>query len=234
MAGDVRAEWHVAFAAAQAAMPPIGKDKKATIETRGGGSYSYSYADLASILEAVTPVLSKHGLSVAQSVATVDGQVAVETRVYHSSGHVEVFGPLSLPGGQDARSVGSAVTYARRYALCAALGIAPDEDDDGAAARPVPDRTTKVPTGAAVTGSASREAPTGEPTGEQDDLAAFIASQVAAFDRWTVEERRRQWAEAMGKAGLGRVSTREEAERVLVEMAKAYVLHTSQTLPEPF
>lgn len=69
---------------------------------------------------------------------------------------------------------------------------------------------------------------------EEDDLAAFITSQVAAFDRWTVEERRRQWAEAMGKAGLGRVSTREEAERVLVEMAKAYVLHTSQTLPEPF
>lgn len=69
---------------------------------------------------------------------------------------------------------------------------------------------------------------------EQDDLAVFIATQVGAFDRWTVEERRRQWAEAMGKAGLGRVSSREEAERVLVEMAKAYVLHTSQTLPEPF
>jgi hypothetical protein len=127
--------WAEAFSAAQTEFPPIGKGKSATIETRGGGSYSYSYADLPTIIELVTPVLQKHGLSVGQSAVSLEsGQIGVETRVYHTAGHVETFGPLFLPGGNDARSAGSAVTYARRYSLCAALGIAPDDDDDAHAA----------------------------------------------------------------------------------------------------
>ena len=121
------------------------------------------------------------------------------------------------------KSTSKAVQMAYKYALTEALLIGAEADADAESHELAkPQRS-----------GARREAPAAEPTGEQDDLAVFIASQVAAFDRWTVEERRRQWAEAMGKAGLGRVSNREEAERVLVEMAKAYVLHTSQTLPEP-
>lgn len=125
--------WIAAFSEAQKEFPPITKDKTATIQTKAGGSFSYSYADLPTILDLVSPVLEKHGLAVAQSAVSLDGGVGVETRIYHTEGHVETFGPVYLPAGDDARGAGSAVTYARRYSLCAALGIAADEDDDAAA-----------------------------------------------------------------------------------------------------
>jgi len=131
---DAVAAWAAAFVAAQAEMPEIPKARRATIRTRDGGQYAYSYADLPAILAAVSPVLAKHGLGVAQSVEIVDGGVAVRTRIYHVGGHVEELGPLVLPAGEDARAVGSAITYARRYSLCAALGISADEDDDAATA----------------------------------------------------------------------------------------------------
>jgi hypothetical protein len=128
--------WAGAFLEAQKQMPAIRKDKKATIRTKDGGQFSYTYADLSTIIDAVRKVLNKHGLSFAQSVEVYEGGVAVITRIYHSHGHIEVFGPIVLPSGGDARAAGSAITYARRYALCAALGIAADEDDDASGAEP--------------------------------------------------------------------------------------------------
>lgn len=121
------------FVKALAAMPDVHKDKKAQIKTKDGGNFSYAYADLASIIALVRPVLAEHGLVHAQATDTLaDGTVSVTTRIYHEGGHVESFGTLTLAAGADARQAGSAVTYARRYSLCAALGIAPDEDTDGA------------------------------------------------------------------------------------------------------
>lgn len=129
MSDDPVAAWTEAFTKAQAEFPKIAKGK--TVNT---GSFSYKYADLGSIVDAVTPVLLEYGLSVAQSAVSDGGTVGVQTRIYHAAGHCESFGPLFLPGGNDPKAAGSAVTYARRYSLCAALGIAADEDDDGAAA----------------------------------------------------------------------------------------------------
>lgn len=156
---EARAEFVAAFAAAQKEFPAIHKDKKAVIETKKGGSFSYAYADLPTILDLVSPVLEKHGLVVAQSAVSLNGGVGVETRIFHvGTGHCEVFGPLYLPGGDDARGAGSAVTYARRYSLCAALGIAADEDDDGASHQP----TTNVKDGAAASHQPSTDAPVSE------------------------------------------------------------------------
>lgn len=118
--------WSAAFVAAQADMPSIGKDN--TVRTK---QFSYKYADLPSIIAAIRPVLKKHGLAFAQAVLSEGGYVGVTTRVIHLGGHIETFGPLYMPAGSDAQAVGSATSYARRYSLIAALGIAPDEDDDG-------------------------------------------------------------------------------------------------------
>lgn len=204
---DPKAEWAAAFTAAQAAMPSIPKSKRATIETRGGGGYSYAYADLPSIIEAIQPVLKAHGLAVAQSVTGGDGQVGVETRIYHTAGHVESFGPLHLPAGGDARSVGSAVTYARRYALCAALGIAADEDDDGQAARPGDSRT--------VQGVDNATPPV--------DITSAIRAKVAIFDRWSEDERRAIWkAHAQAVLG-GRPKTLAEVDKVIRSMQEQYL-----------
>lgn len=131
---EPQAQWAKAFVAAQSEMPEIPKTKKATIPTKSGGGYEYSYADLPAIIDAVRPVLSKHGLAFAQSVETTESAIAITTIVYHEAGGSQSFGPLLLPGGSDARGAGSAITYGRRYALCAALGIAADEDDDAATA----------------------------------------------------------------------------------------------------
>jgi hypothetical protein len=127
-------DWMEAFTKAQAEFPTIAQTKTADM-----GTYSYTYADLGDIIDAVRPILIKHDLAFAQSAVTLDGKIGVETRIYHTSGHVEIFGPLYLPAGNDARSAGSAVTYARRYSLTAALGITSDEDADGAGAETPPD-----------------------------------------------------------------------------------------------
>lgn len=122
---EARAKWAAAFVAAQAEFPKIPHNQKAN-----AGQFSYAYADLPSIIAHVRPVLAKHGLGFGQSVEPGANGIAVTTRIYHSAGHVESFGPLVLPAGNNAQAAGSAISYARRYALAAALGIAPDEDDD--------------------------------------------------------------------------------------------------------
>jgi hypothetical protein len=101
------------------------KDKTANL-----GGYSYRYADLATIIDHVRPVLAKHELAVTQNVNTEDGRLEVWTYIHHASGEVITYGPLAGRAGASWQELGGAVTYARRYALSAALGIAPDEDTD--------------------------------------------------------------------------------------------------------
>lgn len=127
------AEFAAAFLSAQKEFPTINKGKTAKIET-SKGSYSYSYADLGDVLDTALPILHKHGLVLSQPLVSSDGRVGVGTRLYHESGHMEEFGELLLSAGNTPQTAGSALTYARRYAACAALGIVADEDDDGRAA----------------------------------------------------------------------------------------------------
>jgi hypothetical protein len=136
---EARAAWIAAFHKAHHDLPTIGKDTTVKIETSGGGSYTYKYAPLPEIIEKVAGILKGNGFSIAQDVTGDGATVGVSTRIYHKEGWVETFGPLALKVTGDAKAAGSAITYARRYALCAALGIAPDEDDDGAeASKPEP------------------------------------------------------------------------------------------------
>jgi hypothetical protein len=123
-------ELATALAAAQATYPPIGKDK-----TAKAGSYSYDYADLATVLEAVRPALAKQGIAVVQSASAEAQMVTVVTRLMHSSGQW-IESSLSVEAETTApQKLGSAISYARRYGLLALAGVAPaDEDDDGQAA----------------------------------------------------------------------------------------------------
>lgn len=119
---------YAALVAAQAEFPDVTKAK-----TANTGTYSYRYADLADVLDAVKPVLKAHGLAVIQDAVTEERGIGVTTIVIHESGEALKFGPLVLPYGNSPQAAGSAITYARRYALVAALGLATD-DDDGALA----------------------------------------------------------------------------------------------------
>lgn len=97
-------------------------------------AFRSKYATLASIWDACRAALSKNGIAVVQSPGTDDaGAVTMTTMLIHSSGQW-MQGALAVkPMKPDAQGVGSVVTYLRRYALAAMVGVAPDDDDDGEA-----------------------------------------------------------------------------------------------------
>lgn len=105
--------------------------------TAGAGNYKYSYADLSNVIDAVKGPLSKNGLSVVQlpAVDLEKKSMTLTTILLHSSGQ-SVESSLSF-GLLDTKpqTVGSAITYARRYALSALVGIASEEDDDAQTAQ---------------------------------------------------------------------------------------------------
>ncbi len=95
--------------------------------------FNSRYATLASVADAAKP-LAKHGIAVSQAAEMDDGRVVVSTILMHSSGEW-ISESISLkPRQDDPQSVGSAITYGRRYLLASMAGIAADDDDDGNAA----------------------------------------------------------------------------------------------------
>ena len=100
--------------------------------------FKSKYADLAACVEAVIDALNNHGIALMQLNHESQGGVTVETMFIHESGETLSSGKLFVPASkQDPQGFGSALTYARRYSLMAACGIAP-EDDDGNASRKAP------------------------------------------------------------------------------------------------
>lgn len=125
-----------ALAAAQAEM------RNPTFDSQNP-HYRNAFASLASVRNAVVPVLAKHGISMTQNLETTgDGKgVACTTTLWHESGQFMSFGPLVMPASKaDAQGFGSAATYARRYALMAVCGVVGDDDDDAnsASGKPAP------------------------------------------------------------------------------------------------
>ena len=93
------------------------------------------YVQIDGLLDAVRPVLSKHGLSVVQSTGGNGQDISVTTMILHTSGEwIETDALVLKAVKADPQGAGSAVTYGRRYGLSAALGVAWDDDDDGNAA----------------------------------------------------------------------------------------------------
>lgn len=122
-----------------AAMVKAQKDYGAVLKTKVNPGFKGSkYADLAATIEAVSDSLNANGIAVAQVCHESADGVVVETKFLHDSGEEWSGGKLFIPSSaKTAQGFGSALTYARRYSLLAACGIAP-EDDDGNAASELP------------------------------------------------------------------------------------------------
>jgi len=134
-----------ALAKAQGEMKPAIKDAT-------NPHFRSKYADLAANVEAARGPLAKYGIAVVQEPVTVEGGIAVSTRLLHGSGQWIQFDPLTVPMAKlDAHGVGSATTYARRYALGAALGLVAEDDDGNAAVQSAkaaaPAKLTDTPPG---------------------------------------------------------------------------------------
>lgn len=93
------------------------------------------YADLSSVWTACREPLSRNGLSVLQIVQSAEAGDVLHTTLGHSSGqYMTSTMPIRMAankGGNDIQALGSTITYLRRYALSAIVGVAPDDDNDG-------------------------------------------------------------------------------------------------------
>ena len=129
-------QFNAALSAFQAELPHVEKANTAQVKS-DKGAYSYDYADLTAVTEAATPLLGKHGLSfTVKPTLHPDHGFVLHYSLRHAGGHKEEgHYPLPDPTKSSAQQIGSAITYGRRYCLCALTGIAPGgEDDDGAKA----------------------------------------------------------------------------------------------------
>ncbi|MFW6301736.1 MAG: ERF family protein [Bacillota bacterium] len=107
----------------------------------------YKYMTLDDLIDHTRKAMAGRGLSFSQEVRSGEnGEIELMTRIYHTSGQWLAFGPLILPKDNDNKmnqiqQAGSAITYARRYSLAAALGIASEEDNDGQVTKDLPEIT---------------------------------------------------------------------------------------------
>ena len=109
------------------------------LKTSTNPHFRSRYADLSACVEAVIEGLNTAGIALIQRTSEDTTGVTVETVFIHESGEMLECGKLHVPAAkQDPQGYGSALTYARRYSLMAACGIAPEDDDGNAASRRIP------------------------------------------------------------------------------------------------
>jgi len=131
----------------QADAPKLHKDAR-------NDHFRNEYVSLDSLMATVLPKLNAAGLVVLQLPTTLDGQPALRTRLIHAESGEAIEDVMLLNAAKpDPQGQGSALTYARRYALAATLGLVADEDDDGNAG------SAGAPRSSGADGSRTGEAP---------------------------------------------------------------------------
>lgn len=129
------------------------------LKTHTNPAFRSRYADLSACVEAVIDALNNNDIFLMQPTHECTDGVIVETIFIHASGEQISSGKLHVPATKhDAQGYGSALTYARRYSLMAACGIAPEDDDGNNAAKPKP--APAKPAAAAPKPAAPIKAPT--------------------------------------------------------------------------
>lgn len=122
-------ELYSAFVKAQAQISKAAKDST-------NPHFKSKYADLESVIDAVKPALIANGLAFIQKYHDCEDGVRVETTIIHESGQELSCGILHIPANKrDAQGFGSAASYAKRYSLQSALGVAASDDDGNLAVK---------------------------------------------------------------------------------------------------
>jgi hypothetical protein len=183
----MNAQTKIAAASLHSAMAAAFSEIEAATKSANNPHFKSKYADISSVIDAIKPALIKHGLFFTQHPQPSADGVTVETMLHHASGESLSMGSLYLPANKrDAQGFGSALTYARRYALQTAFGV-PTEDDDGNAA-------SRAVAGQSVERTVSQQQPKKAPAhsalkttyrqfiheangcGDGDELSAFLAT----------------------------------------------------------
>ena len=235
----VHASLAEALVAFQAEAPKFAKNKTAKVQTKTGGSYTYKYADLADILPVVGPLLAKHGLSWSSRPGRGDdGELVLRYRLLHTSGEADGDEmPLGVERNCRPQELGSAITYARRYAITAQLNLTTDEDDDGQAAMQASPSQQHGPYGAKSTWTTSPPASPPPPQGNVIDEASLAALRRAyKATGWTPAELQLN----LTAAGVPDTSDLESAMAGLTELQAGELLRkmiaaheASNPIPDP-
>jgi hypothetical protein len=154
-----------AFIKAKKEFAPALKDKS-------NPAFKSKYADLGACLEAVEGALLDNGIALYQETFEDATGVTVETVLLHESGDTLRGGKLHVPAAkQDPQGYGSALTYARRYSLMTACGIAPEDDDGNAATQ-----STRQYAQSTSTGKPAAKAAQDGPEPDAEIIAQFNAA----------------------------------------------------------
>lgn len=142
--------------------------------------FKSKYADLSSVWAACKTPLSTNGLSIVQTVETENDKPFLVTMLLHTSGQwVKSFMPIIVTKN-DPQSFGSAVTYCRRYALAAIVGVCPADDDAEEAMKgvrnPAP-RPIRMPPKAPETISPDKI------VGQQEQIEALLNQDKEAYEK---------------------------------------------------
>lgn len=162
-----------AFIKAKRSFGPALKDKT-------NPAFRSKYADLGACIDAVEDALLENGLAFIQETTEDATGVTVETVFLHESGESLRCGKLHVPASkQDPQGYGSALTYARRYSLMAACGIAPEDDDGNAASTPAAAKRSQPKAGVKAAIAETTPPLPKEETDYLDELADKVMQDVA-------------------------------------------------------
>lgn len=187
-----------------ASMVKAQKEFGPALKTSTNPHFKSRYADLSACVEAVIDALNSNGIAMLQQTKHDDIGVSVQTVFLHDSGESWESGWLHVPAAkQDPQGYGSALTYARRYSLMAACGIAPEDDDGNAASKPATKAQPKQ---------------TKEPPFDIDMALGYIRGAETLDD---VKDRGRQvWSQTQDKAHHAKIKALVE-ELTAAAMASA-------------
>jgi len=207
---SARSAFFTAMARFQAQIPPIQKRQVAKVQTKSGSSFTYHYADLGDIVTAIRPALAACELSLSFDTALKDRMLTVIASVHHAQGH-SASSTFSVPLDSETRmspsqAMGSALTYARRYAMCAALGIVTAEDDDDA-------QTTQPAPRAADRRPPQGQAPAAAPTAARPTAAAPTPTAPAAAPQPISEGQHKRLEARINELGLDRQRVKDWVRR---------------------
>lgn len=211
--------------AAQKEFTTLPKDKE---------GYGYRYTDFDTVVSAVRPVLAKHGLGFSQFVTGDKEHLRIRTIVFSEDGEsIEDSAPLpdvSVGKSNAAQNAGAAITYMRRYCLCAALGLSSDDDTDGVS----PQEHAAKPSAAPQSGKARNTyPPQGNPVAEAekkritDEISAILKSTWQGVAVFTEEDRKRF------RSLYGKKSVKEILDKVKKEYAEKTEALESAATDEP-
>lgn len=158
----------------QSAIDDPKKNRKAD-----AGAKQYRYADLPTVLDAIREALPDTGLAFLQLPCELDGQPAVMTLLTHTSGEFVETIALLRPQQAGPQAVGSALSYARRYALLSLFGIAAEDDDGKAAMPPQRPPAAAAPPAKAHPDDRQRVGRFAQDIAQAEDLAALKGAGVA-------------------------------------------------------